>query len=167
VDAQGKCEMGDVPPGKYDLLAATPNTDYVVAALAINGSASRGRELEMAGGNSIDAAVTIVAGKATVQGVANRQGKAMAGAMIVLVPKDPDGHLELFRRDQSDSDGTFSLPNVIPGEYTVVAIEDGWDLHWSEPGVIEHYVPKGQKVVVPANERGTVRLAGAVEVREK
>jgi len=121
----------------------------------------------MAGGNSIDAAVTIVAGKATVQGVANRQGKAMAGAMIVLVPKDPDGHLELFRRDQSDSDGTFSLPNVIPGEYTVVAIEDGWDLHWSEPGVIEHYVPKGQKVVVPANERGTVRLAGAVEVREK
>jgi len=33
--------------------------------------------------------------------------------------------------------------------------------------VIEHYVPKGQKVVVPANERGTVRLAGAVEVREK
>lgn len=149
VDVQGKCEMQDIPPGKYDLLAASPNTDYAVTALVINGSTGRGRELEMAGGISIDATVTLIAGKATVQGVAKRDGKAIAGAMVVLVPKAPVGHLELFRRDQSDSDGTFSLPNVIPGEYTVVAIEDGWDLHWSEPGVIGHYVPKGQKVVVP------------------
>ncbi len=49
--------------------------------------------------------------------------------MIALVPRDPDADRELFRRDQSDLDGTFSLGNVIPGEYTVVAIENGWDLN--------------------------------------
>ena len=64
-----------------------------------------------------------------------------------MVPKEPESHGELFRRDQSDSDGTFSLASVIPGEYTIVAIDDGWDLHWSEPGVIEHYVPKGTESV--------------------
>jgi uncharacterized protein (DUF2141 family) len=167
VDADGKCEIQEVPPGKYDLLAATPNTDYAVTRMVVNGSPSRGHALEVAAGSSIDATVVLVSGQVVVQGTAKREGKAVAGAMIVLVPKDPESHGELFRRDQSDSDGTFSLANIIPGEYTIVAIDDGWDLHWSEPGVIEHYVPNGQKVVVPAGEHGTMRLAEAVEVQQK
>ena len=32
----------------------------------------------------------------------------------------------LIRRDQSDSDGSFALRDVVPGQYTVVAIQDGW-----------------------------------------
>ena len=32
--------------------------------------------------------------------------------------------------------GTFSLQDVAPGSYTLVAIENGWDLDWSQPGVI-------------------------------
>jgi hypothetical protein len=39
---------------------------------------------------------------------------------------------DLFRRDQSDLDGTFSLHGVIPGTYTVVAIDNGWDLDWCD-----------------------------------
>jgi len=167
VNAEGKCEMQEVPPGKYELLAATPNTDYAVTGMVVNGGVSRGHGLEIASGTSTEATVTLVAGEAVVQGVAKRDGKGMAGVMIVMVPKDPETHQELFRRDQSDSDGTFSLANVIPGDYTVLAIEDGWDLNWSEPGVIEHYVPKGQKVVVPAGESGTVKLERAVEVEGK
>ena len=167
VDGEGKCEIQEVPPGKYDLLAATPNTDYAVTRMVVNGNPSRGHALEIAAGTSIDATVVLVSGQAVVQGTAKREGKAAAGAMIVLVPKDPESHGELFRRDQSDSDGTFSLANVIPGEYTIVAIDDGWDLHWSEPGVIEHYMPEGQKVSVSAGERGPMRVADAVEVQQK
>jgi hypothetical protein len=68
--------------------------------------------------------------------------------MIVMVPRDPESHGDLFRRDQSDLDGSFSLGTVIPSEYTIVAIENGWDLNWSQPGVIAHYTEKGQKVVI-------------------
>jgi hypothetical protein len=73
--------------------------------------------------------------------------------MIVMVPKDPDSNGELFRRDQSDLDGSFSLGTVIPFEYTIVAIENGWDLNWSQPGVIAHYLKTGRKVVVPPPHR--------------
>jgi protocatechuate 3,4-dioxygenase beta subunit len=38
--------------------------------------------------------------------------------VVVLVPTDPDANSELFRRDQSDSDGNFTLATVIPGEYS-------------------------------------------------
>ncbi len=53
--------------------------------------------------------------------------------MIVLLPKNPAQWRALTRRDQSDSDGSFALRSVAPGEYTVIAIEDGWQLDWTSP----------------------------------
>jgi Carboxypeptidase regulatory-like domain len=75
-------------------------------------------------------------------------GKGFAGAMILLVPRNLKDIAELGRRDQSDSDGSFALLNVEPGEYTVVAIADGWDLDWGNPAVIARYLPGGETVTV-------------------
>jgi len=41
-----------------------------------------------------------------VEGTAKRAGTPFAGAMVVLVPEDPEDNADLFRRDQSDLDGT-------------------------------------------------------------
>ncbi len=68
--------------------------------------------------------------------------------MVVLVPQDPANNRVLFRRDQSDSDGTFSLQNVVPGRYTVIALQNGWDLEWSNPAVLAPYVKDGQSILV-------------------
>jgi hypothetical protein len=87
--------------------------------------------------------------------------------MVVLVPNDPEANSELFRRDQSDQDGSFSLQTVVPGQYTIVAIENGWDLNWSQPGVIAHYLPQGKKVMVGAGPQGTVHLAEPLEVQPR
>jgi len=57
-----------------------------------------------------------------VEGVAQRSGKPAPAAMVVLVPDDPEANLELFRRDQSDLDGSFALAQVVPGTYTILAI---------------------------------------------
>jgi len=74
---------------------------------------------------------------------------------------------ELFRRDQSDLDGTFTLGTVILGEYTIVAIENGWDLNWSQPGVIAHYLKNGGKVVIAPTAQEPVRLSEPVEVQSR
>jgi len=167
VDPSGAAEFVDVPPGKYDLLAATPSNDYVVRRIVINGNVSKGHSLEFVAGASIEGAVTIVGGQRVVQGVAKHNGKGVAGAMIVMVPKDPEENGELFRRDQSDLDGTFSLGTVVPGEYTVVAIENGWDLNWSQPGVIAHYVEQGKKITVMAGTGEPVHLSDPVDVQPR
>lgn len=167
VDAHGACEMLDIPPGKYDLLAATPTNDYAVTRITINGGQRNDHNLEIVAGSTIEGTVTLVGGQTIVQGIAKHDGKGAAGAMIVLVPTDPQAHGELFRRDQSDLDGTFNLGTVIPGEYTIVAIENGWDLNWSQPGVIAHYLPKGRKVVVASTAQEPVRLAEPVEVQPR
>lgn len=79
-----------------------------------------------------------------IEGVVEKKGKAIAGVMVALVPNDPEANVELFRRDQSDFDGTFSLRGVIPGTYTIVAVEDAWGFDWLKAGVLARYVRKGK-----------------------
>jgi hypothetical protein len=102
-----------------------------------------------------------------VTGFAKKDGKPAPGVMIVLVPQDPSNNRDLFRRDQSDSDGSFGLRDVAPGKYTVVAIEDGWKLDWADPTVIGHYLPRGQSVTVTERNTKTTELKESVEVQSK
>ena len=87
--------------------------------------------------------------------------------MIVLVPKDLTTIDGLARRDQSDSDGSFSLRDVIPGQYTLVAIEDGWPLDWMQPAVIGRYLPGGVAVTVSDRTGKVTTLPTPVEVEPR
>jgi len=57
--------------------------------------------------------------------------------MIVGVPETPENNLPLFRRDQSDSDGAFTLPDVLSGRYRILATENGWDLEWGNAAILK------------------------------
>jgi hypothetical protein len=78
--------------------------------------------------------------------------------MIVLVSDDPGHNLVLFRRDQSDSDGTFALPRVVPGNYKLLAIEKGWDLEWTNPDVLEKFMAAAAPVQAQANGKYSVKV---------
>jgi hypothetical protein len=95
-----------------------------------------------------------------------KAGKPFAGAMVVLVPKNPETEHDLFRRDQSDLDGTFSMRGVIPGSYTLLAIEKGWDLDWSQSGVLAVYVKHGRKIQIGQGGR-PMFLAEPIEVQSR
>lgn len=164
---QGLVVLSDVVPGEYDVLASTSDRSLAVVGLASAEEQSPGKTLEVAAGASLEITAFVVGGKSTVAGVAKRAGKAVSGAMIVLVPESPDLNRELFRRDQSDLDGTFSLPNVIPANYTVIAIDDGWDLDWAKQAVLARYLTKGQHVKVDDKTQGTIHLSAPVEVQKK
>src|ERR1035438_251595 len=116
-----------------------------------------------------DRAVTLVvkvsAGGTRVEGFAGVVGKGKAGVLVVLVPRDAAAFPELVRRDQSNSDGSFSMRDAAPGQYTVVAIEDGWALDWTRPEVIGRYLPGGIAVTVTDTLDKIVRLSGPVPVQ--
>jgi len=102
--------------------------------------------------------VVVSKGSGHITGVALKDGKPLDGIMVVLVPEIPEHNLVLFRRDQSDSDGSFNLPGVLPGKYTVIALENGWDLDWYTPGVLQKYLPAGKPVDVNPNAKLDVRV---------
>jgi hypothetical protein len=71
----------------------------------------------------------------------------------------------MFRRDQSDSDGSFILRDVIPGTYTLVAVEDAWEFAWNQPETLNRYVQHGQNLIVGPLMSNTVHLPEAVQVQ--
>ncbi len=163
---KGEVEFSDVAPGRYDVLAGTNDIAYAVVDIGSSAGTTAGKSLDVPPGASLEIAVSLVGGVSSVEGVSKRAGKPVPGAMIVLVPRDPEANQELFRRDQSDLDGTFALHNVIPGSYTLLAIEDGWDLDWADPAALAPYLPHGQAVTVDDKTHGAVHISKPVEVQK-
>jgi hypothetical protein len=167
VDAKGEANFAEVIPGNYDVVAGSATSRYSVVRIASEAGSISGHALNVPPGASLTVALSLVGGSVTVEGFAKRAGKGASGAMIVLVPKDPEANHDRFRRDQSDLDGSFSLPNVVPGSYTIIAIENGWDLDWSEPAVLAQYLRHGQRLEVGDRSPTPTHLADAVEVQAK
>jgi hypothetical protein len=167
VNSTGEVELKNVAAGNYEVLAGSQNLSYAVVRVATEGQMGSGHTLKVAPGASLAVTLTLASGSGRVEGFAKLGGKGVAGAMVVLVPKHPEANIELFRRDQSDLDGSFLLQGVIPGTYTVIAIADGWDLDWSRAGVLAKYAGHGQTVMVPGSGSHAVQLTEAVEVQGK
>jgi hypothetical protein len=159
VNEKGEFSLkGSIVPGTYDLLVGQP-AGGAVRALSATGAKVSGHTLVIGAGQDVMLTVVLSRGTGRVSGVANKDGKPSDGVMVVLVPEIPEQNLELFRRDQSDSDGSFNLAAVHPGKYTLVAIENGWDLDWFAPGIIQKYLPAGKPVQVSANSTQTIDVA--------
>jgi hypothetical protein len=164
---KGVAEFGGLKPGDYHFLLFGGDRQYHVTRIALRGKRLLNNAVRVTPGTTVSVTVTFAAGLVAVEGFAKKDGKGKAGAMIVLIPSGVTDNVELFRRDQSDLDGSFLLPNVIPGKYTAVAIEDGWDLEWGRPEVLARYLPKGVSVTISSSERGAVRISDALIVQPR
>ncbi len=147
VDPKGEAQIDEVPAGRYDVLVWGGRKPYSIARIMAEGAEISGHSISLAAGASASASLTLIAGSAEVDGIAKKAGKGFAGAMVLLVPRRPEDH-DLFRRDQSDLDGSFSLHGIVPGSYYLVAIENGWEMDWSQPAAIAEYAKRGRPIQV-------------------
>jgi Carboxypeptidase regulatory-like domain len=164
---KGEAEIAQIAAGRYEVLVFGANKLYSIAHLSAEGAEVSGHNITVTPGSSPSLLLTVVGGSLNVEGTAKRAGKPFAGAMVVLVPKNPEGNRGLFRRDQSDLDGTFNLQDVVPGSYTVLAIENGWDLDWSQPAIIAAYVNRGRTIEVGNHFGQSMNLSESVAVQSK
>jgi len=137
-------------PGTYEV-GLSDNSIFQVTSLEATGATVSHRIIEIPGGQPVKLTVHTAQAKCSLTGIALKDGKPFAGAMILLVPQDADQNPALFHRDQSDSDGSFAMAPLFPGRYTLLAIENGWDLEWSNPAVLFNYLPNGLPVEIKPN----------------
>jgi hypothetical protein len=145
-----------VTPGQYQITAVSDSGLYI-AGLAASGATVAGRTLHIDGPGPVVLKVTMARGVGRVTGTTVRDGKPVSGALVVLVPSDPANNAPLFRADQSDSDGTFTLPAVVPGKYTLLAVDNGWSLEWRNPDALKPYLPRGQKLEIAPEARYNIK----------
>jgi hypothetical protein len=164
-DEKGEVTFANVNPGQYNIVAGANNKGYAVVKVSSQGSDRSGYSLNVPPGSSLTASVSLVGGLVNVEGFAKSDREAASGAMVVLVPEHPESNRELFRRDQSDLDGSFNLQGIAPGSYRVVAIEDGWNLDWALPAVIGPYLKGAKTVTISAQHGQSMHLPEPIEVQ--
>jgi len=161
---QSSFNFATVPPGKWELVAGNPEDPLPITSISVNGRPHSGSQITVSD-QPLRLAAIISRDETRIEGFARKQGKGQAGVMVVMVPRDLLAIGALARRDQSDSDGSFALRNVPPGKYLVVAIEDGWELEWARPEIINHYLSQGIPVTVTQSTGKLLRLTKPVPVQ--
>ncbi len=158
VKADGAFECnsaGNFMAGAYEVRLMSPAGLYMKSIVPQGASFSNGL-LQVSYGASIHLTITAARGETKLDGIALRDGKPVPAAMVLLIPQPGDPDIGI-PRDQSDSDGTFTLPNVHPGRYSLLAIDHGRNLEYHNPRVLAPYLAHATDVVVP--------LAGAKSVQ--
>jgi protocatechuate 3,4-dioxygenase beta subunit len=167
IDPAGEVEFRDIPADKYRILVNSPNGIYSVVRTVSGGVESYGHELNVPSGSSLSVTVFLAVGVVKIEGLVKRGDKPASGIMVALIPIEQQSHIEMYRRDQSDSDGSFLLQAVIPGKYTLIAVEDAWGSQWQQPDVLNRYLQHGQNLTIGELMTSTVHLPEPVQVQPR
>jgi hypothetical protein len=136
----------EAPPGRYEVvLQGRP--DVYLTGITAKGAEAAGRYVTVAAGAST-LTLHMASGRATLTGVATFQDKQTVAALVLLVPTtiDDPNSLRILRREQTNTDGSFDLADVIPGQYILVVIDHGWEVNWSDPSTLRGYLTQGVAV---------------------
>lgn len=151
VDENGEFTLQPRHVGRY-VVSLTNAPGYAIRAISATGARMNGRTITISG-QATELAITASQGVGTINGIVTKDAEPVSGTMVVLVPQDIADNVSLFRRDQSDSDGTFTLSDVVPGRYTAIAIQNGWDMEWASPDALRPYLAKGTPVQIDGKQK--------------
>jgi hypothetical protein len=158
INGKGDIEFKQgIQRGSYEVSIGSTN-DLFVQSIQASGARVNGRNLDVKGPAPVRLNVVLGQGRAEVSGLVLRNDKPVGGVMVVLVPAHPENNQVLFRRDQSNSDGSFQIGSVVPGRYTVLAIENGWDLEWANPAVLQKLMALGEPLTVEPKGKYSVKV---------
>jgi hypothetical protein len=152
----GSFNLSQTQPGRYSLLMGN-TSEFYIRDISVKGAGFAGGVLEIAKGAQIELTITAAKGMTKIDGTVVNGKTPVAGALVLIIPQDAN-RAKYIPRDQSDSDGTFTLFQVPPGRYTLVAIQNGRDLAYAEPGVMAPYLPHGQVLDVPLPKNARVEV---------
>ena len=151
-DDSGKFTFQGVTPGRYEL-----RTDNGAAQLYLKSATYAGHEVDDDG---IDLsaradgpiAITLSTEGAEVKGtVSGEDGKAMAGATVVLVPDSR--RISQFHDTVSDQNGGFDFQNLPPGDYKLLAWEELEPNQFQNPEFLAKYIARAETVRLMTNDR--------------
>jgi len=133
-------------PGRYEVVLNGIGTRYL-SGITATGAQATGRIVELHAGEA-HLVLHLGDGRGSVSGIVRVGEKPLSGAMVMLVPAtlgDPRG-LTTLRRDQTNTDGSFRIGQVLPGAYILLAIDQGWAINWSDPATLRRYLLGGVAV---------------------
>jgi len=158
LDKDGAFSLAGLQSGTYRISVDLAAGDQFIQSVSVSGVRVSGRQITIDRSSDIQLTITMGVGFAQVIGVARLDDHSVDGIMILAVPSSGENLEEDSRMDQSDSDGTFRLVNLIPGKYFLLAIRDGWDLDWRDPQVLKPYLERAQTLRLAPGESKSITV---------
>ncbi len=163
VEDGGTAQVSSLAAGTYRMNVVSRNRRFAIVNMTADGKAVADHRLRVgAGTGKLVVAISVSLSATRLTGTVKRNGLPVGGTMVVLVPAGYATPVDLFRRDQSDLDGSFTLQSVLPGKYLLLAVENGWTLPWTDATAMSRYLAHAIPVVIPEGVRGTTQVTEAV-----
>ena len=142
---------------QYELYVAAP-AGLLLTSVAAEGAKVSGRVITT-GDSDVHLKLSVAHGKlGAVDGFVLRNDEGLPGVAVYLVPQDPTARATATVRDQSNTDGSFTMADVVPGSYYAIAIENGFDLMYANPEAVNPYLAAAQKVKVGVGENLELKI---------
>ena len=152
VNEKGEFDVSQAISSSTPYNVAVQNAqNLLVQKIAAAGARVVGQTIYFPKSGAVAISLSLADASGRIDGTVLQDDKPSSASMVLLVPQHPTEEATLFRRDQSDSDGTFTLRQILPGRYTVVAIEKGWEINYRDPVVLKPYLEHGEVVDVTPN----------------
>jgi len=159
---QGTFEIRGIQPGRYILYAedwstgANLHDNFVVSQTILDIS------------SDISDISLVMSGTSVVEGVirTSDQQPARNARVLLIPPEEMRGHPMYYKETKTDSSGTFTIKGVMPGDYTVFAIDPAEFKEsppppsiYSMPAFLGPFAQQGSVVHAKAEERVSVSIA--------
>jgi hypothetical protein len=165
VNPDGTFTLTGASPGSYRLSVTLPGSSlgWALRSAFVNGSDSLDIPFVVTPGRSIDDAVVIFTDRPTdLSGTLQTPaGTPTADYFIVVFATDKALWSPSSRRNVSArpaSSGKYSVRNLPPGEYFIVAVTDVEQGDWWDPSFLERLAPVATRFTVSEGERKTLDL---------
>jgi hypothetical protein len=165
IDPAGSIAVSGLPPGRYVLSTREATQSWALQSVTIAGRDVTDTAITLGGADVTDVAVVFTDQPAQFTGtVSNAANAAELDASVFVFPTDrarwPDARVSArtFRTVRVSKTGTFSVPNMIAGEYYVVAALDDAAGDWPDVRLLTKLAPLATTIRIDPNQKQTASL---------
>ena len=159
-EADGTFTLPGVLPGAYRLsVTGTPPNQYVKTARFGSAEALSAIQFDPTSDNLME--IIIGTNPASLEATVLDRGQSPArGATVVLIPDAPyRDRLDIYRDGATDGSGRVRISGLVPGKYTVFALEGLEPGAWFNPDFLRLYEDRGRAVELEEGKNETLKLS--------
>ena len=164
VAPDGGFSFNRLSAGRYEIIAGS--ADYIAAYLKDPAGGYLPLSLEITSGSAVRHDLVLTGALSVIDGTVERAGLPQVGAFVLLMPKNQSEHWA-YRVDQTDSDGSYHLATIPPGDYFLIAngvpIDGGATVLVTENSTVDQVVNAGS---FTSTKRWTLGLSCSHDVAE-
>ena len=162
VAPDGSFSAANLAVGRTQVLGISG--DFTSDILAEDGTSYDGY-FDLAPGPPTKIRVVVSAAASRVKGFVKLGDRPLEGVIVVLAARDDSEKLANYRAFQTDSDGSFDIQSVRPGDYNFFAV-DAPELEWTNPAALRPYFETAKAIHIEPHRTYDETLSLTTLVRQ-